>query len=177
MPSTNIPRSYKVGAVTLTDTVGTTYEITLQLDDGNVTVGLNPNVVHVADRGKLGVLIPGDDQPVSFTFSAVAKEWTASGAALPEYVMCTASGASFTIATLNSGDYNGKSCDLIAVSAQCKVFQMRLAIADPAGGTSETLYLLNCEASLDFAEGMPNKFTISGRSWQTHANFMANIGS
>ena len=164
-----------VDSIILTDTDGTN-ELTLTLEDGDLSYTLPDLHQHVADRGAPGTIIDAPFEPIPFSMTVQVKEFTGS-AGVQDVITCTASGWTFTEVTTGSGDYNGKSSDLSDVDSNVGVFQMRAQITNPFDSVQTTLYFLDCRASIQFQEGMPNKFTITGVSYTTVSSFMSNIAT
>lgn len=164
-----------VDSIILTDEDGAA-ELTLTLEDGDFTYTLPDLHEHVADRGAPGTLIDGVFAGIPFSMTVQVKELTGS-AGIQDVISCTASGWDFGLANVSSGDYaaltNADGLQDTAVG----VFQMRVQTTNPFDAVQTTLYFLDCRASIQFAEGMPSKFTISGMSYQTVSTFMGNIAT
>jgi hypothetical protein len=167
------PRSLKNATVTLTDNDGTNTAV-LDLENGDLSFSVPNPVEHVADRGALASLIEGIDQWVTGSMTVQVQSLTAA-TSLNEIVNGTATSWDFGIVDTASGTYTGFTSTLASVASAVKVFQMSVALADPAGGSTETLYFLNCVGRLDFSEGMPSNFTLTFDSYQTDSDFYANI--
>lgn len=169
-----VARSLKNATVTLTDTDGTN-EFVLTLEDGDFSCSVPNPAEHVPDRGGPGTAIDGLHEDVTWSMTAQLQSMTANPSIFT-VVDGSATSWNYSKVTTGSGDYNGKSSGLQDAATSLNLVQMRIAIADPGGGSTETLYLLNCIITLSITEGMPTKVAMSGVCMgYSGANFLANI--
>lgn len=176
----NVPKSMKDAVIVLSDYQGGTEKITVTCEDGDFSYTLPDTAEHVPDRGAPGSLIDGAFEPITWSMTVQMKEMTGS-VGIQDVVTCTAGGAwNFSLMDDSTGDYSALTLtagtDTLA-SASAPVFQMVVTITDPADSGTETLYFANCTAQVSFQEGMPNRFTISGRSFMTASAFMSSIAT
>ena len=101
------------------------------------------------------------------------KEMTGS-VGLQDVVTCTASGWDFSVNNATGYSLTLNSGDTIA-AASVGVFQMEFDLVDPGDASTEQLTFVNCRGSVQFAEGMPSKFTITGVCYMTVDRFMSSI--
>jgi hypothetical protein len=163
--------SLKNATIVLTDTNGAN-TLTLVAEDGNFSFTLPNPHEHVLDRGAPGSIIDGVFEPITWTMDVQVREYSGSTGIL-DVVTGVASGWTFTKVTTSSGSYNAKTASLSATAVD--VFQMKVTVVEPFGPSTENMYFFDNIATISFAEGMPNKWTLSGTSYMTTAAFMANI--
>lgn len=168
-----VPFSLKDAVVTITDDSGGAHALTVSLEDGDLSISFPNTTAHQMDRGDPGALYDGPFEPITWSMSAVATEFT-GGATLLEAVQGQATSWTYGPVVTGSGDYNGFTSDLQDAPATEPVFQMKVVYTNAGTGTVETLYLLDNTASVQFAEGMPNKFTLNGTSYMKVSSFHAN---
>jgi len=167
------PISLKDGAIVLTDNDGAN-TLTLGLEDGNLSFTLPRPHEHSPDRGAAGVIIDGAFEPIPFSMTLDVVTLLGS-AGVAEVVLRTESTWDFGKLDTAAGSYSGKTATLQDVSSDVGVFQMVVTYTNPTSAAVENLYFFDCVATYDFSEGLPSKTTISGVSYQTAQNFLANI--
>jgi len=171
-----VSRSLKNATVTLTDTDGAN-SLALTLETGDFTCNVPNPVQHVMDRGGPGVAIDGLHEDVTFSMTAQVQSMTADPSIFT-IVDGSASGWDFSKVTTGSGAYSGLASGLQDAASTINFVQIEIAIADPAGGSTEYLRLFNCIIPLSISEGMPDTVSLSGTCMgYSGANFLANINT
>lgn len=78
------------GSFTFTDNAGLTYTVAYEAGDGTINIP-GPSLVLFLDRGRITsppALRYGDDQPITFSFSAALRDVTASDVAVLNDILC-----------------------------------------------------------------------------------------
>lgn len=169
------PISLLHGVIIVSDKDGVGAKLTLDLEDGDLSYTLPKPHLHAMDRGAPGVIIENEFEPITFSMTVKVQKFTGSPE-LPDIIMRTASGGDFDKVDIVSGDYSALTAsDLQDVDSNVGVFQMKVSYTNPNTAATENLYFIDCTGTIDFSEGVPNKFTVNGMSYQTVDTFMTNI--
>lgn len=172
-----VPRSLKNATVTIyDDTTTTRNSIELDAEDGDLRLNFPNPAQHVLDRGAPGNVIDGEH--VDPTGSMTIQFTTATGGEDPiEVFGGTATSWAYHINDLTTSPFGSKTTGLQALASAVKVWQAKIALASPSGGSTENLYLVNCHTdSLEFTEGMPNKLVVNFTMYGYRlSDFMGNI--
>lgn len=155
MPSSTFPKNNMDGSLVLSDATGTPITLTVPFEQGNFTISaLKKALRETAAYQSRGVLIGvrhTNRTFPTFSFSAVMSSFTsATSNSLSDAILRNGAWAA-AVSTL------GANADVYTLKATFSVEGSNF------GDSSDHSFALNdCELSLDFAEGDPNVFTVSG---------------
>lgn len=150
MAVSNIPKVPRDGTVTLQGATLAAY--TLDYEDGDVNVseiGTAERIV-IRDRGAIVAVRQGDDPVITITMTVSQRDFTdGSSATLWDVIAFTGSRAADTKTTDTKGDFKFLTCVFTDAGT---------AHGDTA---DHTLTAKGCVATMSFAEGKPNKYTLT----------------
>ena len=173
-----VPRSLKNATIVIYDDDATRNSITLDLEDGDWSFDVPNPSEHVLDRGDPGSVIEGTHVDPTGSCTLQVQGFTGNES-VPKVLLGTASSWVYSINDLNAAPFAAAASSLQSVASNIKLTHWRVAFADPAGGSTEYLYLPNVETtSFGVSEGMPSKwnisFTVRG---MTRGNFLTNLST
>jgi hypothetical protein len=149
-----IPRD---GTLLLEDATGSPISVTVAYEDGDFTVGpfrqANMQTQEFYDRGIEYTVRKTTEAPLDFSFSAHAVDWSDATANNVVDAFCKTGAFSGGVSTL------GASADVWALKMTFTAEQTNYGAA--ADGT---IVLNYCVGEVSFAEGIPGKFTVSGKA-------------
>jgi len=150
----SLTRNLRDGELKIKD--GGSEEITVALDEGDLTVGETQNLINVLDRGALDHRRPGDEDPVAVSFTLKFVEYIGgSGQPATPYEALKQIG--------NAAAWQSTSAsDVYAVN-------LEFTIDNPDGGDDEKVTLDDfAYESIEFAEGDEyNTLTVDGTAFVT----------
>jgi hypothetical protein len=160
VPISSVVKNFRDGTITIRDGTGTPLDIVVQYEGGDFSAtGFNQGNYEknvYLDRGEFGSLRKTNRTFPTFTFSAYMTDLS-DGTNENLWDMINKSGAfASAVSTLGA-------------SADVYTLEVILAVEGTNYGdaSDHTLTLDDCVLSIDFAEGDPNKFTVSGTVYGT----------
>ncbi|MAH45426.1 hypothetical protein CMI37_06330 [Candidatus Pacearchaeota archaeon] len=138
-----------------------TYTVSFEAGDLSLTIP-QQNVSNYLDRGKIGStpsLRYGDDQPITFSFSAYFRDLTdAAAPALVDIINNEGYAGSNWVSTL--------STSIASDDAEVFCIDLRWVVTNQGNAADvHKLVLPFCTVNCAIAEGDPNTVTINGTSW------------
>ena len=135
--------------------------LTVAFESGDLSINIpGPNIISTLDRGSFGTtpsLRHGDDQPMTFSFTANLRDMLDSSDA--------------TLEGLITGRQGAESAWVSTLGATGEVFTLTLQWAIEGtdhGGGDHTVTLNHCVISGSFSEGDPSTISISGTSYDLY---------
>ena len=158
--ASTIVKNFRDGTIKIQDNTGTPIAITVAYEEGNFSIsGLQQDLTEVAaymDRGSLSNLRKTNQVFPTFTFSAYMTHFTSGGSgaiSILEFIKQQDGGSSLTSQSASKGD-------VMTFEVQIKVE------GTDFGDTSDhQITLQECVLSVDYSEGDPSSFSVSGTSY------------
>mgnify|MGYP005830795043 FL=1 len=155
--ASTIVKNFRDGTIRIQDNTGTPIAITVAYEEGNFSIsGLQQDLTEVAaymDRGSLSNLRKTNQVFPTFTFSAYMTHFTSGGSgaiSILEFIKQQDGGSSLTSQSASKGD-------VMTFEVQIKVE------GTDFGDTSDhSITLQECVLSVDYSEGDPSSFSVSG---------------
>lgn len=155
-----IAKTKRDGAITLADGTGTPVTLTVQYEDGDLSIeGISKHqaeLVAFFDRGVFYTVRKSNQKFVTFKFTAHMTEISdATNANLYDFI--------------NFNNKYSANISTLGSTAEVKTIKVTLAIegTDHGDGTDHSISITDCACEISFAEGEPNKFTITGTSYNS----------
>ena len=155
-----IVKTKRDGQLTFKDN-GAANTLTVAYEVGDLTLTIpGATVVSTLDRGQFGAvpsLRHGDDQPMTFSFTA--------------YLRDMSDGSDATLEDLISGRNGATSSWVSTLGANSEVFTMTLQWTIEGtdhGGTDHTVTCNHCVVTGSFSEGDPSTISITGTSYDLY---------
>jgi len=166
MAEATIVKTKRDGTIKIQDSGGTnSYTVAYEAGDLNITIP-GPAVNVFLDRGRFGSTPSvrfGDDQPITFTFSAYLRDTTdAAAASLNDVIQKTGWVAS------NWVPVNGA-----LASTEVKLWDIVFTIEgnDHGEAADQTITIRNCWLTGNIAEGDPSTISVSGTAFDLYPEF------
>jgi hypothetical protein len=158
MPVPTVPVIPRDGTITISDaTAITPLSVVVLYEDGDFTIGPfrqgNMQTQEFYDRGIEYAVRRTTEAPLDFSFSAHAVDWSDTTRNNVVDAFCKTGGFSAGVSTL------GASADAWAVTIVFGADQTTYGAT-----TSGSITLTYCVGEVSFAEGLPGKFTVSGKA-------------
>lgn len=153
MAYSTIPKVRRDGIITLQDS-GATNTLEIAYEEGNFTFDLTKeDQTVIRDRGTITTVRKGDEQPITGSFNAFMRQFTDAGEAgsILDFVNKTGHYSGNT----STGTGGAVFVEHYAIDIVYKVEASALESLD------HTATLNKCVATVSFAEGDPNAFSIS----------------
>lgn len=162
MALTNIVRNLRDGELKIEDGTGTPEDLTLALDNGDLSWSETENDVQVLDRGVLDHPRDGDEAAVELSFSFM---WT-------QLINATRSGGSAGSANTLYEMINDLGTTYISVGASGEKFQLKYTfeVSDPSTGSNNERIVFGkvYKQSLECSEGdEANTVNFTGTDFET----------
>jgi len=157
MAEDTIPRTKRDGTLTISDNAAAN-SLVISIQPGDLSVTINgETITNVLDRGAMGAppyLRYADDQPMTFSFSAVLRELSdAAEATLSQF--------------LHMGGFVGSDwVTTMGATGEVDVFTLVWAVEGTDHGSADhTFTLPYCRFTGSISEGDPSSISISGTSY------------
>ena len=153
MAYSTAPKVRRDGKITLKDGTGTPVTLEVAYEEGNFSFDqTKSDRIIIRDRGTIGSVRKGDDQPITGSFTIYMRQFTsASAGSVLDFINKTGSYSA------NTSVSSTVSTDEYAINI---VFEVDGdAVGDDDGDTTATFDTCICTAS--FAEGDPNQITVN----------------
>lgn len=154
MAYSTAPKVRRDGKITLKDgTTPTAVSLVVAYEEGNFSFDqTKSDRIVIRDRGTIGSVRKGDDQPITGSFTIYMRQFTsASAGSVLDFINKTGSYSS------NVSSDSTVSTDEYAINIEFEVDGD--AVGDDDGDTTATFDTCICTAS--FAEGDPNQITVN----------------
>ena len=160
--ASTIIKNFRDGTIKIQDNTDTPVDITVAYEEGNFSIsGLSQDLTEVAaymDRGSLASLRKTNQVFPTFSFSAYMTHFTSGGSgaiSILEFIKQVGGGASLTSGSASKGD--------------AMTFKITFAVegSDFSDSSDHNIVLTENLISVDFSEGDPNTFSVSGTTYGT----------
>ena len=160
--ASTIIKNFRDGTIKIHDNTGTPVAITVAYEEGNFSIsGLSQDLTEVAaymDRGSLASLRKTNQVFPTFSFSAYMTHFTSGGSgaiSILEFIKQQDGGSSLTSQSATKGD------------AMTFEVQIKVEGTDFGDASDHQITLQECLLSVDYSEGDPSSFSISGTAYGT----------
>ena len=154
----SVPIISRDGTIAISDATGSPITLTVQYEDGDLSVDgfqeANMSVVPLMDRGVIYALRKDKEEPISFSFTAHATDFTDATEKTVIDAFCKTGAFAAGVSQL------GASADVWAVKLTFTAEQTNYG-----AGSDGTIVLTYCVAKVKFDEGVPGKFAVSGTAY------------
>lgn len=156
MPYSTVVKTKRDGIVTIKDGTGSPVTLSVEYEEGNLTFDqpLADQTV-IRDRGTIANVRKGDDQPITGSFSFYFRQFTDSSN--PGSIRDFLVGAGNYSANVSTGSAAG----LPFVEEYCNTISFLVEGTDVGDAKDHEAVFSKCTASLAFAEGDTNTWTLS----------------
>jgi hypothetical protein len=153
MAYSTAPKVRRDGKITLKDGTGTPVTLEVAYEEGNFSFDqTKSDRIVIRDRGTIGSVRRGDDQPITGSFTIYMRQFTSSSAgSVLDFINKTGSYSA------NVSVSSAVSTDEYAINIEFEVDGT--AVGDSDGDTTATFDTCICLAA--FSEGDPNQITVS----------------
>lgn len=155
-----IAKTKRDGAITLADGTGSPVTLTVQYEDGDLSIeGISKHqteLVAFFDRGDFYTVRKSNTKFITFKFTAHMTELSDS-----------ANHNLYDFINFNN-EYSA-NVSTLGANAEVKTLKLTLAVEGSNHGdaSDHTIALNHCACEIAFAEGEPNKFTVTGTSYSS----------
>ena len=160
--ASSIVKNFRDGSLLIKDSTGTPVSITVQFEEGNFSLsGLQQDLTEVSaylDRGSLCSLRKTNQVFPTFSFSSYMTHFTSGGSgaiSILEFIKQVDGGSSLTSGSASKGDV--------------MTFEVSITVegTDFSDTSDHKITMAECVLSVDYAEGDPSTFSVSGTVYGT----------
>lgn len=162
--ASTVIKNFRDGTISISDSTGTPVSITVAYEEGNFSLsGLQQDLTEVSaylDRGSLAGLRKTNQVFPTFSFTAFMTHFTSGGSGVIsplEFIKQVGGGASLTSGSATKGDVMTFS---VVITVEGGDFGI-------VGETDHTITMAECLLSVDYSEGDPSTFSVSGTCYGT----------
>lgn len=155
--ASTIVKNFRDGTITIEDSTGSPVSIAVAYEEGNFSLsGLQQDLTDVSaymDRGTLATLRKTNQVFPTFSFTSYMTHFTSGGSgaiSILEFIKQVGGGASLTSGSAAKGDV--------------MTFQVEIKVegTDFSDTSDHGIVLQECVLSVDYSEGDPSTFSVSG---------------